>query len=547
LSADASSVAFESPWMNLDGRNLESDVFVLDLTNTASQLISVHDPGLSSAALNGPSTLWPTSVSTNGRFTAFSTWANNLLPNATNDWINVFEHDLITGANILVSVGTNGLEGNNLSTEPSVSADGRYVAFTSFATNLVAGDANLYSDVFVRDLEAGVTTLVSVGTNGGTGNNSSYLPQISSDGRYVLFCSAAVNLAPDVAGGNNLYLRDLQLGETYALTTNGFGSQGSFQSYSMTPGGTDIAFVGVGSGNVSNLYAWNSSLAALIYTNNSSGLANVSLSPDGQWLAYVANDVLSVQGLGITATNFEIARGSFGPRAGLKFSSDDRFLTYAMNTNIYLYDFLLGTSNLVSTAFDSTNQPNGAADSPVISADGSFIAYRSFSSNAVPQNPNGVPAVLLFERLSNTTVLASANLCGVSPAMPSLNPAFTSDGQMLLFQSWARDLVAQDFNQGGGAFALDLFGLPGALNSTNSAPPLDAGMLLESEFSSGQTPVVAWPFAPGQSYLVQYKDDLTDPVWQNLDGVISFIGSQGYFADPAPPSSQRFYRIGENK
>jgi Tol biopolymer transport system component len=533
LSADAGSVAFESLWANLDGRNFQSDVFAVTLTNNpVSQLVSVRDPNLPSSTANGPAALWPGSASANGRYMVFSTWANNLLPGDTNDCINVYERDRITGANILVSVGTNGVEGNNLSTEPSVSGDGRYVAFTSFATNLLGGDANLSSDVFVRDMQEGLTTMVSVSTNGGFGNGSSYLPQISADGRYVLFCSAAENLAAGTYGSNNLYLRDLQLGQTYALTQGGFASEPGNASFSMTPDGKEIAFIAVSNG-VSTLYVWQTSLAAMIYTNSFSAQTNISLSADGRWLACVSNNVLCLEDL-VAGTNFQIASGVIGPRAGLSFSTNDDFLAYAMNTNVYLYSFQTGSNLLISS---------GPADSPVVSADGSFVAYRSFSSNAIPQNPDGEPVVLLFDTFSNSTTLASANLSGFASAQPSLDPVFSADGQTLAFQSWANDLAGGEFGSGGNVFALDVFGLPGTLNATNSAPALDAGMTFQSDYSSGQIPVVAWPFIPDQSYIVQYKDNLTDPVWYNLNGVMTFLGNQAYLADPAPLSNQRFYRV----
>lgn len=544
MSASGGTVAFESPWANLDGRNFENDVFALDLTNTASQLVSVRDPALASLTPNGPSSLWPGSLSANGRYAAFSTWANNVSPGDTNDCITVFVHDLITGANTLVSVTTNGLPGNNLSTEPSISADGHYVAFTSAVTNLVSHGTNSSTDVFVRDLQAGTTTLVSVGTNGGVGSDSSYLPQISTDGRYVLFCSAAQNLASVSNASDNLYLRDLQLGHTYALTRGGFASAGGFNSYTMTPDGQHIAFVGVISGTATNLYVWDTSgVLPFIYTNTSAGLANVSLSADGLWLAYVAGTSLHARNL-VAGTNCTIATGSFGPRTGLKFSGDDRYLTYAANSNVFLYDFESGSNLLVSTAYDSTNAADGVSDSPAISADGSFVAYRSFSTDAVPADSNSVPVILVFDRLTGSTLLASANLSGLSSAAQSLTPVFSADGQMLVFQSWASDLAPRDFNPGSDLFALDLFGLPGTV--TNPPPALTANIFVAvggSMSVPGQVPVVSWPFDPTQSYTVQYTDDLTDPLWLPLAGTVTFIGNQAYLSDSVPSSSQRFYRI----
>jgi hypothetical protein len=173
------------------------------------------------------------------------------------------------------------------------------------------------------------------------------------------------------------------------------------------------------------------------------------------------------------------------------------------------------------------------------------VAYRSFSSNAVPAASNGVAAILIFDGLTNTTLLASANMAGVSSASMSLTPVFSADGQMLLFQSWASDLAPRDFNLGGDLFALDLFGLLGT--ATNPPPPVLTANIFEASGTSmsgpGQAPVISWPFDPAQSYTVQYKNNLTDPLWQNLFGTVTFIGNQAYLSDPTPSSPQRFYRI----
>ena len=122
----------------------------------------------------------------------------------------------------MASANTNGNVASGISCEPTISGNGRYVAFSSDAADLVAGDNNNTEDVFVRDLVFGTATLVSVNIGGyGSGNNASYTPAISSDGRYVLFRSKASDLASGsfYSGTENLFLRDLQAGTTYALTT----------------------------------------------------------------------------------------------------------------------------------------------------------------------------------------------------------------------------------------------------------------------------------------------------------------------------------------
>jgi Tol biopolymer transport system component len=142
----------------------------------------------------------------------------------TNNATDIFVHDTQTGATTQVSVASDGSEGNGDSYFPAISADGRYVAFQSIASNLVAGDSNGTHDVFVHDTQTGATTRVSVASDGSEGNAFSNHPSISADGRYVTFSSGASNL---VAGGTNgqvdIYVHDTQLHTTTRVSVNGLG------------------------------------------------------------------------------------------------------------------------------------------------------------------------------------------------------------------------------------------------------------------------------------------------------------------------------------
>ena len=118
------------------------------------------------------------------------------MPGDTNEATDVFVRDRQTGATRRVSVGPGGVQGDSSSFTPSISADGRFVAFSSSASNLVPDDINGIPDVFVRDRQTGTTRRVSVGPGGVQGNSSSFDPAISADGRFVAFISAASNLVP---------------------------------------------------------------------------------------------------------------------------------------------------------------------------------------------------------------------------------------------------------------------------------------------------------------------------------------------------------------
>ena len=472
------------------------DVFVRDLTTNTIELVSVRQPALPSQSPSDSSPATIFSVDTGGRYVAFASASCSLVPNDTNTDRNVFVHDLLNGTNCLVSVDTNGLANANArSTDPSISGNGRYVVFTSYASNLVAGYTKPTGvagtpDVFVRDLQTGITTLVSVSTNGtSAGNSNSYSPVISADGRYVLFHSWANNLTTNGAPlpRENLSLRDLQLGTTYTL---GYGnSQSSIpmpdMSSAMTPDGHFVAFCGYATPSSSSryLFVWDSQAAAMIYTNTTiTWTTNMAISPDGNRIVFGGPGLYAVD---LAAnTNWQIASSLPVFRAGLQFSGDSRFIVYstasaqvALDTNgvadVYLYDFVTQSNFLISQA-NPPGAANGPSDSPTISNDGRFVAYRSTATNLVAAATNGLPNVFLYDRQTGATSLLNANASGTAGNNRSLTPMFSGDARTVVFQSWASDLVAQDFNQVNDLVAVKIT-LPPTIDSSPTDQTATAG------------------------------------------------------------------------
>src|SRR5262249_31107160 len=155
------------------------------------------------------------SISADGRYVAFDSTANNLVSGDTNGVSDVFVHDRVSGTTERVSLSSNGVQGNRDSYYPSISADGRCVAFWSTATNLVNGDTNGASDVFVSDRVSGTTERVSLSSNGVPGHRATYYPSLSADGRYVAFWSSATNLVNgDTNGLDDTFVHDRQTGAT---------------------------------------------------------------------------------------------------------------------------------------------------------------------------------------------------------------------------------------------------------------------------------------------------------------------------------------------
>jgi Tol biopolymer transport system component len=538
LSADGRYVAFEAPDGTLvaGDRNNAFDVFVRELTSGATELTSAHDSRFPSVTPGGPSHLASSSISADGRWLAFASDADDLVLNDGNARRDIFLRDLTTGTTTLVSVNTNGLPAEAPSSEPSLSADGRYVAFTSGADDLTAGDSNRQLDVFVRDLQSGVTKLVSVSTNGASSTRGpSSSPKISTDGRYVLFRSTATDLAPGQASAvENLMLRDLQASKTFALTFRGVTSA------AMTPDGSYVAFTGSRTTSTTPwLHVWDSTAGAVVYTNTATGYSSASplgISPNGQLV--VGSFGFAVFLLDWPAsTNRVISSSRIPGSSAPRFTSDGRYLVYAgadrfnIQSQVYVYDLPNDATELVSRSWSTGATANGGSDKPDISPDGRFVAYCSTASDLVPGDENGVPDIFLYDRASGTTLLASASRWGSSSAdNRSLVPVISADGRTLFFESWASDLAAGDFNLNSDLFALtlDASGQPPSFR-VQAVPDLE-GCHLE------------WLAAPGRSYQVEYKDNLADNQWHKATGTVAIVGNTAWFKDSAAPT-QRFYRV----
>ncbi len=235
ISADGRYVAFAShAWL--------SDIFVRDRQSGTTELVSVATGG---AQANGDSGWYGLSISADGRYVAFTSVASNLVPGDTNGAWDVFVRDRLSGTTERVSIDSGGAQGNDYSWNTSISADGRYVAFGSIATNLVPGDTNGNFDVFVRDRQSGTTERVSIATNGTQGNNVSFAPSISANGRYVAFASDASNLVPgDTNGWAEVFLRDRQNGTIERVSIDSGGAQGNYPSFgpSISVDGRYVAF-----------------------------------------------------------------------------------------------------------------------------------------------------------------------------------------------------------------------------------------------------------------------------------------------------------------
>src|SRR6185436_8449149 len=221
------------------------------------------------------------SISDDGRYIAFSSFATNLIPGDTNGAKDIFIRDLQLGLTARVSLNSSGIQGNGNSDSPTISADGSYIVFVSSATNLVEGDTNGQADVFVRDLQTGVTTRASVASNGVQANSPSGGTSISADGRYVTFESTATNLVPgDTNGSYDVFMHDMQTGITTRLSVNASGLQGdrSSGSPSISSDGRFVAFYS----DATNLVPGDTTWAGIVVRDLQAGtITRVSVDSSG--------------------------------------------------------------------------------------------------------------------------------------------------------------------------------------------------------------------------------------------------------------------------
>jgi hypothetical protein len=536
LSADGQSVFFDSTLSTLttNDHNGSYDVFVRDVNAGATDLVSTRHPLLPCWSGNGFSFLAAQALSQDGRYLTFDSYATDLVGGDSGQPPAIYVRDLYQGTTVLASAGLNGGGASQSCYNPTISGNGRYVAFTSSATNLAPGGSNDLDNIFVRDLQANTNSLESVNLAGTGGNGNSDSAEISYDGRFVLFQSAATDLATASykQGAINYFVRDRQAGVTHALTTVGAAYA------SMTPDGHYVAFTDTSSSTSGKFYIWDSLLAHPILTNTvATYLQALSISPDGNRVAVItgsSQETLYVLDR-VANTKWTVFTHYIGGESGLRFSADGNFLTLAaapvrpMTNQIYLCNVPAQTTLLISHANGSQLPADGSSDSPDISADGRFVAYLSGADNLVAGDTNGVPDVFLYDTLTGSNVILSASIHGsVAGNERSDAPFFSGDGHTVVFSSLASDLVADDFNQ-----TVDIFGYS----------PLYARV---AGASNGNL-TIDWPAAPGQTYTVQYKDALDDPLWQVFSGSVGTNGNRAFVIDSTAGAPSRFYRVMASK
>jgi hypothetical protein len=502
------------------------NVYCRDNLGGTTTLVSVNQTGTG----GGNADSFPTGISTNGQFALFESTASDLAANVTNQANNIYVRDLVNGVTILANVSAGGALANGTSRGSVMTPDGRFIAFTSAATNLVAGDTNYIADVFVRDLSAGTTTLVSVGavTNANPLNayaiSSSESPEITPDGRYVAFYSTATNVVPGVNTPGEIYVRDLVAGTTTWASTNARSLFASTTgktnevscNYSISDDGRFVAFeacsnsLGALSHGIILRYGLQTGLTDLVFTNASVQsfsfelIHNLAMTPDGNSVAFVAFG-FSANGSPTNALNLwnaqtgsntlvSVGVNGSSPASGIydwpAISTNGQYVAFVSSAtnlvtntltgtfHVYWRDVQAGVTQLLDADTNGIGVGVDATAVPAMSADGNTVTFAS--ANLLSDNRHLVHDVFLRNVAAGATSLVSA----ANPSRGSLTPdgisgftsfSVSSNGQFVAFYSDADDLVANDTNGVRDVFVRDVAAGTNYLVSvnTNGAAPGD--------------------------------------------------------------------------
>lgn len=376
ISVDGRYVVFESGSNDLvpDDTNGYEDIFVHDRETRETTRINLNTEGN-----QANSQTFNPSISADSRYVAFWSLADNLVPDDTNDWEG-FVHDRETGLTNRVCVASSGEQGNNGCGAPFISANGRHVAFGSFSDNLVPGDTNGLFDTFVHDLETGETTRVSIDSDGKQADGGGYRVSISADGRNVVFESPFSNLVPDDTNEvEDIFVHDRESGKTTRVSVDSYGNEANgsseiYWTHAVSADGRYVAFESIADNLVPN--DTNGVEDIFVHDRETGETTRVSVDSDG------------VQANGYSGYQASISANG---RQVTFWSSADNLVPDDMNglEDIFVHDRETGKTIRVSVDSDG-NEANGGSIEPSISPDGSYVAFASWGDNLVPEDTSNV-------------------------------------------------------------------------------------------------------------------------------------------------------------
>jgi Tol biopolymer transport system component len=447
ITPDGRYVAFSSYAANLapGDTNDDRDVFVRDrVLHTTERVSLARDGAQVSGGGVGQALMKDLDISDDGRYVVFTSMASSVVPGDTNNAGDVFVRDRSLRTTERVSVGAGGAQGDRESGfgGVAISGNGRYVAFASGATNLVSGDTNNQTDIFVRDRLNGITERVSLAADGSQANEASWEPDLDASGRYIAFTSDAA-LIPYASLGN-VYVRD-RIGRSTELVsrTADYPQHDSGYRAAISADGRFVSFASyAGTAGPYNVFLWDRSLnvsekisvpANGGSANDDSGDHASGVSPNGRFVVYESR-----------ASNLMAADRNGRP-------------------DVFVRDRTAGTTERASVGSGGAEGITGATSSVGgMSADGRYVVFVSDATNLVPGDTNGAEDAFVWDRLQGVTERVSVSSTGqeaapahTPPTTTLLRPAISADGRFVVFMSEASNLVPDDRNERRDVFVRD--------------------------------------------------------------------------------------------
>jgi hypothetical protein len=465
--------------------------FELEALESYSGVLAIQRVSVGLGGVEGNGLSFNSSISGDGRYVTFLSYASNLVAEDTYGTFDIFVYDTQTNTTQRASVGTGGIQANGDSFGPSISGDGRYVAFESSASNLVTGDTNRQDDIFVYDILNNMTQRVSVGLGGVEGNGLSFNSSISGDGRYVTFLSYASNLVEgDTNDQGDIFVYDRQTNTTQRVSvgTGGIQANGFSGDASISGDGRYVAF----KSSASNLVTGdtNDQDDVFVYDRQTNTTQRVSVGPGG----IQANDGNS----GVPSISEDGRYVVFESYASNLVAGDT-----SNSLDIFVYDLQTNTTQRVPVGAGG-----GGSLTPSISGDGRYVAFESLASNLVAGDTNGTFDVFVYDTLTNSIQRVSEGAGGIQANGESFYPSISADGSYVTFASLASNLVEGDTN---GTY--DIFRV--ALNANTNTPPVANA----DTVSATQNTAISISVA---TLLANDTDANNDPL--TITGVSNFTG-----------------------
>jgi Tol biopolymer transport system component len=418
-----------------------------------------------------------------------------------------YVRDLITSNTLLVSIGLDERGGNGNSVGPMLSSNGQFVVFASDATNLVAGDTNDASDIFVRDLNSGITRLVSADLSGNPPRDDktnsaaplSANPLISADGRWVFFESRVPGLTAvdDTNGTIDVFARDLVTNLTFTVSLDATGTRTASGTSTLACLSADARYVGFistatdvapgGTNAAGDFYRRDMVSGERLCASRNVGsllpesyrCVSATLSADGRYVAFATEGTSNAVFRHDFDSDSTTLLGLRTPGNGApRISANGRFVVFEDGTNVFRFDANAGTNELVNLTITGAAPSSGIARNPVATADGNGIVFISNSSDLVT-NSSSLFQIYARDMAAGKTRLITMATNG-QPARTNSEVsllAVTPDFLAVAFDSTAADLVAADGNRGSDVFVHDLATETSALVSVRSGiQPRESGV-----------------------------------------------------------------------